>query len=259
MAIAAFGAGLLLPALGKSRETANRVKCASNLRQIGLAMLQYSSNNRGNYPRTKFVGADTLIPDVSNGGAESPNPFAAGTTVPNNCVPAAVFLLLRTEDIIPAVFNCPSSKTIPDENGRNAMRRSNFTDIKMNLSYSFANPYPDNAALAAGYRANNRLDAGFVLAGDLNPGLTDGNNAARVTTLSSAAEVRSGNSRNHRKDGQNFLFADGHVEFDASSLVGVNQDNVYCRGKGAADAGEDSIINSPKDPNDSVLLPVDKD
>src|SRR3954468_14718695 len=34
------------------QETAMRVKCASNLRQIGQAMLLYANENRGAYPRT---------------------------------------------------------------------------------------------------------------------------------------------------------------------------------------------------------------
>ena len=33
-------------------ETSNRVKCASNLRQIGQAILLYSNDNKGAYPRT---------------------------------------------------------------------------------------------------------------------------------------------------------------------------------------------------------------
>ena len=40
-----------LAQFGRAQETANRVKCASNLRQIGQAMLLYSNENRGSYPR----------------------------------------------------------------------------------------------------------------------------------------------------------------------------------------------------------------
>jgi hypothetical protein len=43
---------VLLPSLNRARETANRVKCASNLKQIGLAMLLHSNENRGKYPAT---------------------------------------------------------------------------------------------------------------------------------------------------------------------------------------------------------------
>ena len=43
---------ILLPSLNRARETANRVKCASNLRQIGQALLLYSNDNKGLYPRT---------------------------------------------------------------------------------------------------------------------------------------------------------------------------------------------------------------
>src|SRR5438105_1544867 len=44
-------ASFLMPSLCSSRETANRVKCASNLRQIGQALLLYANDNHGEYPR----------------------------------------------------------------------------------------------------------------------------------------------------------------------------------------------------------------
>src|SRR5512136_52578 len=43
---------ILLPSLNRARETANRVKCASNLKQIGQAILLYSNENKGAYPKT---------------------------------------------------------------------------------------------------------------------------------------------------------------------------------------------------------------
>jgi len=41
---------IMVPSLNRARETANRVKCASNMRQIGQAVLLYSNENRGAYP-----------------------------------------------------------------------------------------------------------------------------------------------------------------------------------------------------------------
>ena len=45
-------ASVLLPDLCKAREPANRAKCASNLHQIGLAILLYQQDNGGAYPDT---------------------------------------------------------------------------------------------------------------------------------------------------------------------------------------------------------------
>src|SRR3954469_18584527 len=40
--------------INNADEIANRVRCASNLRQIGQAILLYSNENRGAYPRTTW-------------------------------------------------------------------------------------------------------------------------------------------------------------------------------------------------------------
>jgi len=47
---------ILLPSLGRAREQARRVACASNLRQIGLGLQMYAMDNEGQYPVEELCG-----------------------------------------------------------------------------------------------------------------------------------------------------------------------------------------------------------
>ena len=67
---------VLLPSLCRPRESANRAKCASNLHQIGLAILLYTQENGGQYP-------------------------------------PSLAMLPRQEQITPGVMVCPSSNDEP--------------------------------------------------------------------------------------------------------------------------------------------------
>jgi len=53
IAVIAILMSIMLPALGKARTMALRVKCASNLKQIALAMQMYLNNNRNFYPSSQ--------------------------------------------------------------------------------------------------------------------------------------------------------------------------------------------------------------
>ena len=145
VAIVASLAGVLLlgsvflPTLCRAREPANRVKCASNLKQIGQAMLLYANEHGNAYP-------DSFV------------------------------TLLRTEDLVPEVLCCPSS------NAEKAKSIESLTTqpSEQNCSYLYYGDGVRSDAPADAVVAIDRLD-------------------------------------DHDNDGANALFADGHVEFLATT------------------------------------------
>jgi len=66
-------ASILLPSLNRARETANRVKCASNERQIAMAMTMYANAHNGKFPntmgeliKTQDIGLDAFVCPSAN-------------------------------------------------------------------------------------------------------------------------------------------------------------------------------------------------
>jgi prepilin-type N-terminal cleavage/methylation domain-containing protein/prepilin-type processing-associated H-X9-DG protein len=265
---------ILLPSLNRARETANRVKCGSNMRQVGQAILLYANENKGNYPRTRYnQGTGTTWSyqaAVNTANPPAKDPFVDNVT--DNDVVKAMFLLIRTQDITPEVFVCPSSNDEKDTYGSgagvSAQAKVSFTD-KKNLSYSYCNPYPDANAVNNGYKTNTTAGAEFAIAADMNPGKPAGNANYDVTApkneSSSPQFMQKGNSPNHQGQGQNVLYGDGHASFEQNPFVGTKRDNIYT----VSGANDGSVTTSsnipasggtttciPKWAGDSVLLPV---
>lgn len=292
---------ILLPALNRAREQANRVKCASNLRQIGLAMLQYANQEKsGGLPRTIYAPAGTI--DLTDSGymvntTTPSSPFAPAATAPGsptNNPGASLFLILKTQDILPDVMICPSSNALRAITTANVVYSNNFAGwgplsltnataatpsvTNPDCSYSYEAPFPTAIVNANGFRWNNTLSSDFAIAADVNPGSQSINattftgdpinvmpNMARAASANMTGQVF-GNSKNHKNDGQNVLYADGHVEFQSSCFAGPirsggTKDNIYTNGGGSGAAvisgGTYDSAAQPSDAIDSILLPTD--
>lgn len=230
---------LLVPMFAQAHDRAGRAKCMDNLRKIGRALRDYADENRGRLPSTRpaSLTADPLdaLPDVSNSGYDCPNPFAVNGPRFNN-IPAALFLLIRTQDLSARFFICPATDGVPDDfGGLSAQARSNFTDVGRNLGYALQNPYASGEAIASGFSWQRDLPAAYPLVADRGPA-AGGSPSAR-------------NSPNHGGLGQNLLFADGSVGFRQTPLAGLENDHIYLsRGF--------RLLDSPRDRADSILLPA---
>jgi prepilin-type N-terminal cleavage/methylation domain-containing protein len=233
---------ILLPALNAAKERANRVKCASNLRQIGQGLLLYANDNKGAYPRTRYDTNTATNTYFSNPNTDDP----FGPQGPQaNDVTGALFLLVRQADLNPEVFTCPSSNQDKDTlSNIPATSRANFTSAN-NLSYSVTQPYPDSNAVQKGYKFNSSVVADFAIMADRN----QCENSQRNTNSNApTSDLKLMNTVNHEKEGQNVMFNDGHVEWFTTPFCGSNQDQIYT-------ASGSATNNFPQNTLDTILLP----
>jgi predicted Zn finger-like uncharacterized protein/prepilin-type processing-associated H-X9-DG protein len=91
---------IFVPSFSRAREGAHRVQCASNMRQIGQALLLYANENNGAFP-------DDLAP------------------------------LLITQDITSEVFVCPSSTDTPSSPGSTPQQQAANLHAGGHLSYIY--------------------------------------------------------------------------------------------------------------------------
>ena len=200
IAIIGILAGFLLPALSKAQESGRRVSCLNNVRQIGVAMIQYAMNNDDSY----MSAADGVATD------EAQYHFAK---------------LLRFGYLTQfQVFLCPSKKPtmaqtstlLVNDSGGKAKGLTEATEkslvenllLKTMCSYGMdaGNGYPPtNASSIRGVRRTDAATRG-VLADHPNPQYWG-------MTANSPAKGDMSNSDNHQGQGQNVFYNDGHAKW----------------------------------------------
>ena len=112
---------LLLPAIQAAREAARRTQCSNNLKQSGLAMMNYEQVNKKLPPGTKF-----WVGDTTNGGQYYDDqgwyaplgPYIGEVGWANSIDNTKSFsdpanFAARTLKV--SIFECPSDGMVPDE------------------------------------------------------------------------------------------------------------------------------------------------
>lgn len=146
IAVIAILIALLLPSFASVNETARRVICQSNVRQIGLGMLMYADENRGYLPPSLFL--ETSGPSR---GAPRPQEMVTLRVSPTIApdAPWDGLGILFAQGFVPApkVFYCPS------HSGQNAYTRYAQTwstleasEIVCNYHYRGQGPAGHNSA-----------------------------------------------------------------------------------------------------------------
>ena len=259
IAIIALLVSILMPALGRAREMAKRVQCASQERGIGQGMALYQNDYRDSNPRigrldtanSKFGHGKYLeLADVVAAG----NFFCDQSLIHEDkaCrVNSCLYLLVKYEDIVPKMFLCPSDDLVEEMDLQEVIlveplveSWEDLNEFKSNgnVSYSYNDPYRQLLDASA--------SSALVLMADQSPRYTEENGEVTSTQSSDSPEggtsgaaspqdsdwdwtdedgdnPNHGNTKNHASEVQNVLFADMHVKKHEKPTVGIGEDNIF--------------------------------
>jgi prepilin-type N-terminal cleavage/methylation domain-containing protein/prepilin-type processing-associated H-X9-DG protein len=191
IAIIGILAGLLLPTLGRAREKAAAAQCCSNLHQISIAMTQYADDNNEMFP-------------------------LSGSTIYWNQIDSITGLPSWMQQIFPytrsqAIYHCPLDRASNYSyfNGARAAYVANgkFSSLDRRLLQ-----YPSQYVLSG--------DTGGAAGGSLfDPLDADKDDYTQNCTGGPTAGSDVWMAWQRHRNGQNLLFADGHVQWYGSFVA----------------------------------------
>lgn len=230
--------GFVLPARIGLWDQANLTTCKNNLKNIGMGLKIYATNNRnGLFPtpyskagedraaKERWGGPDgwdekTLkLKDRGKEGVELKD------HEPFTCNLACLWMLVRSGSITPAILVCPSEKGV--EAAKDAEPKKWWTvESLTQCNYSYQNQL--------GRTTRDNVAADVVLLADKSPMRADVQTEERVKAGKNKPKPDSDmkkwytwNSPNHGWQGQNVLYGDGHVEFQDKPTCGKEGNNIW--------------------------------
>ncbi len=202
---------LLLPGLSRIREEGKRTVCMANERGIGAAFFLYAKTVPEVFPAI----AQTYVNDGSDNmrlfysADRTAQPTTTGIPSPT----VDLWAVVRPSFAVPRQFVCPSTLDAPDP----AVDVTAYYDFlgPANLSYAYQYQHDPNRQTIG-----LTSEAIFPVLADANPYIKGGITAPLSTDRTGPGR---GNSVNHaNREGQNVLFQDGHVVFEAGPDVGLS-------------------------------------
>lgn len=253
VAIIALLIAILLPSLGKARELANRSYCAANCRGIMQSFNVYAADNSDQYPTVGLPTVQgTYTSGVANGNATNAiaqstvastiytsadlalaSYYTTSTPNQNGNVMACVWILVLKNYTSGKQYICKSdpfaSATPAQLTNTSSQYYTNFNTSDTSYSYSFAYPWASSTSTGGWWK--NTVDSSLPIMSDMAPLNGSGSPTALTVpdnlTGKTWTSIKTANSANHQRDGQNVGFADGHAEFTRRPDIGQNNDNIW--------------------------------
>lgn len=294
VAIIALLIGILLPSLGRARELANRAMCGTRLRGVGTALQVYATSQNELFPVYGSVAtgnAEGFTGEVERTVAKSGSmtaehhPSTSGyypkvLTAVEDSVTAPYWGIVRDSSVSPKNFICPSNKDSKEDTLQTttdtAAELAATWDFRpyvpfsgaskqSTLSYSVFDMY--SPALKTFWSSSANADVTFMADDNNNSDLTvdaavmgTGRHKyfkSSATTPSADQSKNFENSIDHKFEGQNVLFGDGHASFEDDPFVAPASDNINGRGGPSTANDPPTLAHSQSSgKNDFVMLPI---
>jgi len=216
IAIIAILAAILFPVFARARENARRTSCLSNLKQIGLAVMQYTQDYDEGYPYALTLGPTTDMP----GGAWFSSPANAW------CWPQTIFPYHKSFQafVCPSGYGATTSRPFQGHYGANLLlmpyaHTSTPNPIKISAVNAVASTYMvmDAGVYGLGMGSTGQVSSTAASTGNQYlPGV----GAIGKRACTAADSFYDSDCENGRHfNGLNVAFADGHAKWLKTEVV----------------------------------------